>query len=148
MFFQLIENKNISLNAFSTSLLKNQNNKEKREAITEIISNLINTDVPFSVRSIAKILSVSRKLVTQVITKIITMIFYPSYWYLSDLKNETRGRKKIEEKHPEIVNQIKVICKNSEHVDKSLQDRIIYIDITLSGIKEKLIEEYNYSKEE
>lgn len=132
---------------YSSTLEKIKNaklNKEKQESIIELISNLVVTKIPFSVRSLAKALSVSR----QLITKVLTIMIYPLIWMISNLKTETRGRKKIEEKHPEIINQIKTICENFEHVDKSLQDRIIYIDITLSGIKDKLKSVYGYSEKE
>lgn len=127
---------------------KTKSNKEKREAVTEIIMNLIETEVKFSIRSIAKALNVSRKLVKNVLFG--PLAFYFKYLLFSQLplKKETRGRKKIEEKHPEIIQQIKDICESFEHVDKSLQDEIIYIDITLSGIEKKLKEKYNYSKED
>lgn len=58
------------------------------------------------------------------------------------------GRKKIEDKNPEIVNQIKTICENFENVDKSLKDDIVYVDITAKNVIEKLKSDYNYEEKD
>lgn len=129
--------------SYSKEKLKNVKTKqEKRRELEEIIGNLISCEVAFSIRKLSKILGVCRKLIKQV------LIFLISPHVVKSSKIETRGRKKIEDKHPEIIEQIKEICNNHEHVDKSLKDRIIYIDITLSGIKTKLKQDYHYSDEE
>lgn len=59
---------------------------------------------------------------------------------------EKRGRKKSEEMYPEIVKHIKEICEKSEFVDKSLQDHIVYVDITPKAIVNSLKEKYHYEK--
>ena len=64
----------------------------------------------------------------------------------TQLKLEFRGRKKIEEISPQIINHIKEICENSEFVDKSLQDHIVYIDITPKVIIKQLKIKYHYEK--
>lgn len=61
---------------------------------------------------------------------------------------ETRGRKSIVEKYPEIINQIKRICENTENVDKSLKDNITYIDVSASYVRSKLQSKYGYSDNE
>ncbi len=132
---------------YSCSLEKIKNvetKQEKQECLMELISNLMNANIPFSVRALAKVTEVSRKFVK----KVLEIMSSPFLYYFLNIKKETRGRKKVEEKHPEIIHQIKEICDNYENVDKSLQDRIIYLDITLHGIKEKLKENYNYSNKE
>lgn len=57
------------------------------------------------------------------------------------------GRKKYEDKHPKIIEQIKEICENTEHVDKSLKDNITYIDITANYILEQLVQKYDYRED-
>ena len=61
---------------------------------------------------------------------------------------ETRGRKPIVEKYPEIINQIKSICENTENIDKSLKDTITYIDVSASYVRSKLQIKYGYSDDE
>lgn len=56
------------------------------------------------------------------------------------------GNKKIEEKHPEIINQIKEICENTENVDKSLRDDTVYVDVSAGYVRKKLITNYGYSE--
>ena len=103
------------------------------------MGNLLNSGVLFSIRKLSKILQVSRKLIRSVLDT-----FIPSKRY--EKKPETRGRKRVEEKHPKILIQLFEICKNYENVDKRMQDEIVYIGLTLSGIRNKLITEYDYSE--
>ena len=64
------------------------------------------------------------------------------------LETEKRGRHKYEENDSELVIRIQKICDNTENVDKSLKDKIIYIDVTPKYIIEKLKSDYNYSDAE
>lgn len=129
---------------YSLSKEKIQNaktNLEKNIYLKELIGNLIKSGTEFSIRALSKILKVSRKLINKVICSFL-------FETKEKEKIETRGRKKIEDKKPEIIEQIEEICQNFQHVDHSMKDRIIYIDITLSGIKEDLVKKYNYSIED
>lgn len=64
------------------------------------------------------------------------------------LETENRGRRKYEDNDSELVTRIQKICDDTENVDKSLKDRIIYIDVTPKYIIEKLKSDYNYSDSE
>lgn len=128
---------------YSKEKLKNvKTNQEKRQELKEIIGNLMCSKIPFSIRKLSKILGVSRKLIKQVLN------LFSSSQIIETSKLETRGRKKVEDNFPEIINQIQEICNNYEHVDKSLKDKIVYINITLSGIKNKLKNDYHYNDKE
>lgn len=139
----MILSENIEKNySFSKEKIQSaKTNSEKNIYLKELIGNLIKSGISFSVRELSKILKVSRELIKKIQDA-----------FLSDIKEkekiETRGRKKIEDKNSEIIRQIEEICKNCQHVDRSMKDRIIYIDITLSGIKEELKKKYNYSIED
>lgn len=124
--------------SFSLEKLKNtKTNKEKRSILKELIGNILNACIPISVRALARIVSVSRKLVQNIIT---------SFYFSDDVKKtETRGRKSITEKYPQIEEQIKAICNKFEVVDKSLQEQITYVNITLRKIKATLISDYDYA---
>lgn len=124
---------------FSIEKLKNvRTNKEKKNILIELVGNIINAGIMISVRALARIAFVSRTVVKDVINNFYTPQVFS--------KIETRGRKKIEEKCPEIVNQIKTICEKYEVIDKSLQDKIIYVNITLRKIKATLISDYDYTR--
>lgn len=130
--------------SFSINKLKNaKTNKEKRSVLKEMIGNIISIGISISIRALAKIFSVSRKLVQNVIA---------SFYFNDDddddeSKIETRGRKSIIEKYPQIIEQVKEICDKFEIVDKSLKDEIIYVNISLRKIKAVLISDYNYAKD-
>lgn len=125
---------------FSIEMLKEtKTNKEKRSILTELIGNILNAGIIISTRRLSKIISISRVLIQDVIK---------SFHTSKELtKIETRGRKSIEEKYPDIISQIKTICEKYEVVDKSLQDKIIYVNITLRKIKATLISDYGYEKD-
>lgn len=127
------KNYNNSINSIKNS----KSNKEKRIFISELIGNLLSAGIKFSIRCLAKILGVSRKLIKNVLLN-------------SQVQNveETRGRKKVEELFPNIESQIKEICENTENVDKSLKDNIIYIDVSAGYIIEKLQSDYKFSKKD
>ena len=57
------------------------------------------------------------------------------------------GRNKYEDNHSGIIEQIREICENTEHVDTSLKDNITYIDITAKYILKQLVQKYNYSED-
>lgn len=44
------------------------------------------------------------------------------------------------------MNNIQEIVEKTENIDSRLQDKIIYIDPTLKNIREKLIQNYHYTK--
>lgn len=126
--------------SFSINKLKNaRTNKEKRSILQEIVGNIINAGINISARALAKIVSVSRKLVQNVINSF--------QFNNNENRIETRGRKPIIEKYPKIVLQVKEICNKFEVVDKSLRDEIVYVSITLRKIKATLISNYNYTND-
>ncbi len=112
--------------------------KEKRKILKELIGNLIYSSIKFSLRSLSLLLNVSRQLITSIVQEF-------DINFTKNIKPETRGRKKYEDKYPEIINHIQEFVDKTENIDSSLQDEIIYIDPTLSNIKEKLKEEYGYN---
>ena len=61
--------KNIEKNySISISNIKNsKTNKEKRSLITELLGNLLNAGIKFSIRGLSKILGVSRRLIKDVL---------------------------------------------------------------------------------
>lgn len=119
------------------NIKKSNSNKEKRMFISEFIGNLINAGIKFSIRKLSDLLKVSRRLIKDIFSN-----------DEKEIKPETRGRKKFEEKYPEIVSQIKEICDNSENVEKSLRDDITYIDVSAGYVLEKLKTEYGYSDDD
>ena len=126
--------------SFSIEKLKNvKTNKEKRNILNELIGNILNAGIIISTRILSKIVSASRTLVQDVIKN----FYNPKVLE----KVETRGRKNVEEKYPKIINQIKDICNRFEVVDESMQDKIVYVNLTLRKIKAKLISNYDYSEE-
>lgn len=120
-----------------------KNRNEKLNLIITLIGDLINTGIKITIRGVAKALEISRKLVA----KAITIITYPFMLLLLKSINETRGRKLFEHHHPEIIEQLHEICKFVENADSGLQDEIIYIDYTLSEMKDQLKNRYGYTKE-
>ncbi len=123
---------------FSLEKIKNSNsNKEKREIVTELLTNIISSGVKYSERLLVKTLGVSRQLIHSILC--------PSDYVNDEEKIETRGRKKVEDKDPTLVEKIKLICEEHEFVDSGLQDNIVYLDITLRGVKSLLESEYECS---
>mgnify|MGYP002625841925 CR=1 FL=1 len=142
--------------SYSLEIIKKcKNRKERRTLITELILNLNNANVKFSQTKLAKILGVSRQLIKDIIDNINNQEIYSSLCNLLVLiafkanytiNVKTQGRKKFEDNDPKIVGIIDDICRSTEHIDKSMKDEIIYTDVTLKLIKEKLIKEYNYTE--
>ena len=125
--------------AYSLEKLKKCKHQiEKREILIELINNLIKSKIKFTIRQLAKIVKCSRWLISNILLELVKGKQLK--------KEETRGRKKIEKKHPEIIGQIAKICSDNTFVDKSLKDDIKYLDITLSVIKEKLKSDYDYTE--
>lgn len=119
---------------------KASGNKAKWIQLNILIKNLINSPIQFTARKLAKFLGVSRKLISKVIESIINEIIVAN-------KKETRGRKLYEEKNPLIISQIKEICDKHELVDKSLRDRVVYVNITLRTIRKILKDNYKYTED-
>ena len=125
-------------NCYSCSVESIKNCKirsEKLEKIITLIGDIANAGFDFTVRGFARTLDVSRDF----INKALSYYMYPFLMIFSKSLQETRGRKSFEYHHPEIFSQLHDICKFVEHADKGLQDHIIYIDYTLSEMKEQLI---------
>jgi transposase len=125
------------------------NRKEKRNLIKELIGNLIESEEKFSERCLSETLGVSRQLIHDILSEINIKKNYPILiliiTFISCIfKTETRGRKKFEVTHPNILNDIEEICENTKHIDKSIKGEIYYTDITLSYIQKQLKEKYNY----
>ena len=148
MILSDILNKNYS---YSLNCIKNcHNRQEKRELIIELINNLHDANIKFSERQFAQAIGISRQLIHDIVSK---LEFKTNYFNLFILiifvicvfKRETRGRKKFEITHPCIVSNIEEICENTKHIDKSLQDEILYTDVTLRNVREKLQDNYGYT---
>ena len=74
-------------------------------------------------------------------------------YYLADYDNiqekkETRGRKKAEDKNPNLIPQIKEITKNYERTDSHFKTESLYLDLTLENLRKELMIKYNYSEQE
>lgn len=121
-----------------------KNRDQKLNLIIQLVGDLLKAGFSFSIRGIARALDISRKLAA----KAIAIVFFPFLLVLLKVTKETRGRKLYEYHHPQVIKQLYEICKFVENADSSLQTDIIYIDYTLAEMKEKLINEYNYSQEE
>ena len=103
------------------------NRKEKRKLIKELIGNLVEAEKQFSERSLAEALGVSRQLIHDILSEVCLKKYYPiiilALTFISFFfKIETRGRKKFEITHPNIINDIEEICENTKHIDKSIKD--------------------------
>ncbi len=59
-------------------------------------------------------------------------------------KQETRVRKRVEKKFPEIINQVKEIVSNYESTDPHFKTETLYVDLTLNNLRNELIKKYNY----
>ena len=129
------ENLEIDTKSF-VEYIKNVISTDKEQGM-KLIGNLIETS-NLSERKASKLFGLCRQTIKKSVS-----IFKGITNYKLDI--ETRGRKKIEEKYPEIIDQIKQICENTESVDKSLKDDIVYIDITAGFVISKLQSDYGYT---
>lgn len=123
--------------SINNRLAKAKTRNEKITIIMDIIGNLKQNGMKILIKTLAKILNVSKHL----IRKALKLLDEKSL----QVRIETRGRKKVEIKNPKLVSQIKEICESYEIQDKSIKDRIIYVNLTLRNIKAVLKEKYNYS---
>ena len=134
----------------SSNSIKNcHNRKEKRKLLKELIGNLIEAEVSFSERNLSQALGVSRQLIHDILIEIQvekgnSILLLMISFLTSFFKIETRGRKKFEVNHPNIVVDIKEICENTKHIDKSIKGEIYYTDVTLKYIQSELKSKYNY----
>ena len=127
--------------------------QEKRNLVKELIKNLKETKIPFSERELAKEIKVSRQLIHKVLLEIELEVQIVKRPFLLSLlcllmahfKVETRGRKKFEETHPDIVRDIDEICQNTKNIDKSIKGEIYYTDVTLRYIRKQLKNKYKYT---
>ena len=55
------------------------------------------------------------------------------------IKIEFRWRKKVENKFPEIKNQIKAILNDYEYADSHFKAEILFVDLSLDNLKNELI---------
>lgn len=62
------------------------------------------------------------------------------------LSLEFRGRKKVEEKNPEIIIQIKEIIKGYEYTDSHFKTETLFVDLSLQNLRNELILQYNYTE--
>lgn len=74
-------------------------------------------------------------------------------YYLADYDNiqekkETRGRKKSEDKNPNLIPQIKEITKKYERTDSHFKTESLYLNLTLESLRKELMIKYNYSEQE
>lgn len=138
------QNEIINYSILQNCIKNCRNRKEKFNFIISIIDYHMSNKIEFSIRGLANVLKVSRN----IIKKAFLIISLPFLIVLLGFKEETRGRKLYEDNHPEIIDQLYEICEFVQHADKSLRDDTIYVDYTLSEMKEKLIEKYNYSKKD
>ena len=60
---------------------------------------------------------------------------------------EFRGRKKVEDIYPEIKYQIKEITKAYEYTDSHFKTETLFVDLTLTNLRNELIEKYEYTDE-
>ena len=71
-------------------------------------------------------------------------------YYLTNFNNvqlsiELRGRKKVEEKYPEIKNQIKDIVNSYEYTDSHFKTETLFVDLSLTNLRNELIKKYDYT---
>lgn len=72
-------------------------------------------------------------------------------YYLTDFNNvqlsiEFRGRKKVEDKFPEIKNQIRDILNNYEYTDSHFKTETLFVDLSLQNLRNELIHKYGYTE--
>lgn len=61
-------------------------------------------------------------------------------------KIEFRGRKKVEDKFPEIKNQIKDILNDYEYTDSHFKTETLFVDLSLQNLRNELIMQYGYTE--
>ena len=72
-------------------------------------------------------------------------------YYLTDFNNvqlsiEFRGRKKVEDKFPEIKNQIRDILNDYEYTDSHFKTETLFVDLSLQNLRNELIHKYGYTE--
>ena len=72
-------------------------------------------------------------------------------YYLTDFNNvqlsiEFRGRKKVEDKFPEIKNQIRDILNDYEYTDSHFKTETLFVDLSLQNLRNELIHRYGYTE--
>ena len=72
---------------------------------------------------------------------------FEMFRYGVQIKIEFRGRKKVEDKFPEIKNQIKDILKKYEYNDSHFKTETLFVDLSLQNLRNELILQYNYTEE-
>lgn len=72
---------------------------------------------------------------------------FEMYFYGIQIKIEFRGRKKVEDKFPEISNQIKDIVKTYEYTDSHFKTETLFVDLSLQNLRNELIQRYGYTKQ-
>lgn len=73
-------------------------------------------------------------------------------YYLTDFNSiqisiEFRGRKKVEDKFPEIKHQIRDILNNYEYTDSHFKTETLFVDLSLKNLRNELIQRYDYTEE-
>lgn len=61
------------------------------------------------------------------------------------LSLEFIGRKKVEEKNPEIIDQVKEIIKGYEYTDSHFKTEAIFVNLSLTNLRKELIKKYYYT---
>ena len=72
-------------------------------------------------------------------------------YYLTDFNNvqlsiEFRGRKKVDDKFPEIKNQIRDILNDYEYTDSHFKTETLFVDLSLQNLRNELIHRYGYTE--
>lgn len=68
------------------------------------------------------------------------------FCYEIQTKIEFRGRKKVEDKFPEIKNQIKAILNDYEYTDSHFKTETLFVDLSLKNLRNELIQRYGYTE--
>lgn len=63
-------------------------------------------------------------------------------------KNQSKGRKKAEEKNPQLENDLRDLVDGSSQADPKFQSLFCYARTSARAVREALIEEKGYSREE
>ena len=88
-----------------------------------------------------------------IIARILSMAFNTiKKYYLTDFDNkefkeETRGRKRVEEIFSNIIVDIKEIISKYENTDSHFKTETLFVDITLTNLRNELIQNYGYTEE-
>lgn len=72
---------------------------------------------------------------------------FESFCYGTQTKIEFRGRKKVEDIHPEIISQIKDILKTYEYTDSHFKTETLFVDLSLQNLRNELILRYDYTED-